>query len=81
MTKRVKPCPFCGATVNKSKGYGGITFFDWHGKLTGSCEMGRRSFAQDNGIDLEKDMLTVERFVELTKSQYGGEIIKKIERK
>ena len=25
--------------------------FDWHNKLTGSCEMGRRNFVRNHGID------------------------------
>jgi hypothetical protein len=34
--------------------YNGIVFFEWHGKLTGSCKQGREQFIKDNNIDLEK---------------------------
>ena len=53
-------------------------FYDWHHKLTGSCEFGRNAFAKDHGIDLDNDEFTVEEFVELTKDSYGGEVIRKI---
>lgn len=52
--------------------------FDWHNKLTGSCEMGRRNFVRNHGIDLENDSFTVKEFVELTKDDYCGDVIKKI---
>ena len=53
-------------------------FFEWHHKLTGSCLMGRQQFAKDHGVDLEGEM-TVEEFIALTKSSFGGDIIKKLE--
>ena len=53
-------------------------FFEWHHKLTGSCLMGRRQFAKDNGVDLDGEM-TVEEFIKLTKNSFGGDIIKKLE--
>ena len=53
-------------------------FYEWHHKLTGSCEMGRNTFAEEHGIDLNSDMFTVEEFVELCKTSYGGEIIRKL---
>ena len=56
-------------------------FYNWHHKLTGSCEMGRDQFAQDHGINIEKDQMTVSEFVELTKNSYGGEIISQLEAK
>ncbi len=52
--------------------------FDWHNRLTGSCLMGRRAFAKDRGIDIDKDSFTVKEFVELTKNSYGGEIVRMI---
>lgn len=55
--------------------------YEWHHSLTGSCEMGRKQFAKDHGIDIDKDRMTIERFCELTRDQYGGEIIRKIELK
>ena len=53
-------------------------FYEWHHKLTGSCEMGRNTFAAEHGIDLNSDMLTVEEFVKLCETSYGGEIIRKL---
>ena len=64
--------------IDINKQYQTSVFFDWHHKLTGSCEMGRRIFAENHGIDLENGTMTVSEFVELTKNAYGGRIIKKI---
>ena len=50
-------------------------FYEWHHNLTGSCEMGRRTFANSHGIDIDNDMMTVTEFIELTKGSYCGEII------
>jgi hypothetical protein len=63
---------------DKEKKYPASDFFEWHNKLTGSCEFGRQQFAKDNGIDLDKDTFTVAEFVALTKGSYGGEIIAKL---
>lgn len=52
--------------------------YDWHHRLTGSCEMGRNTFAAEHGIDLDSDMFTVTEFVELCGKSYGGEIIRKL---
>ena len=54
-------------------------FFDWHGKLTGSCQLGRKTFVENHGIDLDKDTMTLRRFLQLTREDYGGEIIRKVE--
>ena len=54
--------------------------FDWHNKLTGSCEIGRYSFACDKGIDIGHDSFTVREFIELTKDSYGGQIIIKLKK-
>lgn len=54
-------------------------FFDWHGRLTGSCQMGRKTFVENHGIDLDKDTMTLRRFLQLTREDYGGEIIRKVE--
>ncbi len=53
-------------------------FYVWHNKLTGSCEMGRKAFAKDHEIDIEKDSMTVEEFINLTKDSFGGSIIRQI---
>ncbi len=55
-----------------------MELFEWHNRLTGSCEMGRRSFARDHNIDLDKDEFTVNEFIMLTENSYGGATIKKL---
>ena len=52
--------------------------YDWHHRLTGSCEMGRNMFVEEHGIDLNSDMFTVEEFVKLCETSYGSEIIRKL---
>lgn len=52
--------------------------YDWHHRLTGSCEMGRKQFARDHNIDLEHDKMTIKEFIEITKNAYGGEVIKRL---
>lgn len=54
------------------------TLFDWHNRLTGSCEMGRRNFAQQHDIDVENGQMSVRRFIGLTKDSYGGEVIEQL---
>ena len=51
--------------------------FAYHHVLTGSCRMGRESFCEDNGINLDGST-TVREFVELTKDSYGGDVICKL---
>jgi hypothetical protein len=58
--------------------YPAKTFYNWHNRLTGSCEFGRKQFASDQNIDLEKDILTVAEFIALTKNSYGKEIMLKL---
>ena len=53
--------------------------YDWHHRLTGSCDMGRREFARDHGIDVDAETRTVEEFIELTRNAYGGDVIRKLE--
>ena len=53
-------------------------FYQWHHNLTGSCEMGRKSFARNHNIDIENDMMTVKEFINLTENAYCGEIIKEL---
>lgn len=57
--------------------YPNTDFFEWHHRLTGSCLMGRKAFAEEHGIDLNGEM-TVEEFIELTKNSYGGDIIRRL---
>ena len=61
------------------KSYSAYKFFEWHYYLTGSCKMGRESFCLNNNIKMT-DKLTVAEFVELTKNQYGSEIIKQLKK-
>lgn len=50
-------------------------FWEWHNKLTGSCEMGRNQFAREHDIDLNGRM-TAEEFIKLTENAYEGEVIR-----
>lgn len=55
--------------------------YDWHHRLTGSCDMGRREFAVGHGIDVEHGSMTVEEFIKLTENAYGGDTIKRLKNK
>ena len=57
--------------------YSNKLFFDWHNRLTGSCEMGRKEFVKRHGIDLDGEM-TVAEFINFTKDDFGGEIIQRL---
>ena len=61
----------------KGKRYSTKDFYDWHHYLTGSCEMGRKSFMQDRNITFD-DMYTVDEFISICEDSYGGEIIKEL---
>lgn len=56
-----------------------MNFFSWHHRLTGSCEQGRREFARQHDVDIDRDELTPEEFFELTRDSYGGSIIRQTE--
>ena len=60
------------------KKYPAKSFYIWHNRLTGSCEFGRNKFVREHGIDLENGMYTVEEFVEITKNDFGREIINRL---
>lgn len=47
-------------------------------KLKDSCEMGRKSFAINHGIDIENDMFTVKEFMDLTEDAFCGEVIRQL---
>lgn len=64
--------------TDREKTYPTQYFYDWHHRLTGSCDMGRKQFAHDHGIDLEHGMMTLTEFLELTKNAYGGDVIRKV---
>lgn len=42
--------------IKPNTAYPVMTLYDWHHRLTGSCEAGRKAFAKDHGIDLSADM-------------------------
>ena len=52
--------------------------FDWHHRLTGSCEMGRKAFMRDNGFEMD-GVSTIKTFIEATKNAYNGSVIKNLE--
>ena len=52
-------------------------FYNWHHILTGSCEMGRKRFVIEHGLDMQKEY-TVRYFLDITTKSYGGEIIIKL---
>ena len=52
-------------------------WYDWHHRLTGSCEAGRKAWMQNHGVTMD-DEYTLEEFCDLTKNDYGGEIIKQL---
>ena len=62
----------------RGKKYPAKQFYIWHNRLTGSCEMGRNKFVREHGIDLKNGMHTVEEFIEITKNDFGGDIINQI---
>ena len=57
--------------------YDNKDLFTYHHVLTGSCRMGRESFVKDKGLSLD-GKTSVREFVELTKNDYGGDIIKEL---
>ena len=51
--------------------------FQWHHTLTGSCEFGRKQWCKDHGYQ-PSDAITVRTFIEGTRNDYGGEVIKQL---
>lgn len=68
------------AVHEHGKQYPCADLYDWHHKLTGSCEMGRREFAKAHGIDIEHGSMTVDEFIGLTRNAYGGNVIRALEK-
>lgn len=61
------------------KQYPSADYYDWHHRLTGSCDMGRSEFAKRHGYSLTDDeLLTVEEFIKLTENSYGGSVIRRL---
>ena len=69
---------FCDEFKNLDAVYPVRTFFEWHHRLTGSCEAGRRAFARDHALDIENGTMSVWEFLNLTKDAYGGSTIRKV---
>ena len=65
------------STFEKGKKYPAKDFYEWHHYLTGSCEMGRKSFMRDRNVTFD-DMYTVDEFIAMCENSYGGEIIKEL---
>lgn len=66
---------------DRDKKYPAKDFYVWHHRLTGSCEMGRNQFVARHGFDLENDTFTVQEFIDITKNDYGGDVIRQLEDK
>jgi len=66
------------AEFNENTKYPNKMFYEWHNKLTGSCEMGRKQFAENHNINIENGGMTTAEFLQLTKDAYGGEVIRQI---
>ena len=64
-------------TFEKEKKYPAKDFYEWHHYLTGSCEMGRKSFMRDRNVTFD-DMYTVDEFIAMCENSYGGKIIKEL---
>ena len=58
--------------------YPASDLYEWHYRLTGSCELGRQSFCKNHDIDINKDKFTVKQFIELCSNDYGSETIRKL---
>jgi len=66
-------------THEPGKSYPNRDYYDWHGRLTGSCPLGRDSWMRNNDIDVDGQM-TVEEFISLTVGEkiYGSEVIRAV---
>ena len=58
--------------------YPAADLFEWHGILTGSCNMGRRTFCNERGIDVSKDSFTIPEFIDMTLGSFGGQVIREL---
>lgn len=59
--------------------YKAVEFYNWHTALTGSCTLGKEFFCKNKNINLNKDKFTIKEFIELTKNNYGSNIILQLE--
>ena len=62
------------------KKYKASEYYNWHTTLTGSCDMGKKSFVKDRNIDLSKDKFTIKEFIELVKNSYNSTVILQLEK-
>ena len=63
----------------KDKKYKGTEFYSWHHILTGSCVAGRDNFVKKHQLNLD-EFYTVNQFIELCESDYGGNIIRELKK-
>lgn len=68
---------FVAAHPDLDAAYGDL--FEWHNTLTGSCEFGRREWCRRNGLKPD-DSITLKEFFRLTGDEYGGEVIRRVEK-
>ena len=68
---------FVKAHPDYRRKYPNQDLYDWHHRLTGSCEMGRNEFVASKGIDLDGES-TIEEFVAMCRNSYGGSTIRKL---
>lgn len=68
---------FVAAHPDLDAAYGDL--FEWHNTLTGSCEFGRREWCARNGLKPD-DSITLKEFFRLTGDEYGGEVIRRVEK-
>lgn len=61
-----------------SRKYPAKDFYQWHHTLTGSCDPGRRAFAEERGINIETAEYTVEEFINMTKDSFGSKVIRQL---
>ena len=59
--------------------YSAKDLFTAHNLLTGSCRLGRQSWCENKGINIDTDSFSIHEFIVLTKASYGGDIIKLLE--
>ena len=78
MPEEYRIAEFIKAHPDKDQMYSHKDLFDWHHRLTGSCEMGRKAFMRDHDLDMDGES-TVTRFIEITKNSYNGSVIRNLE--
>lgn len=66
--------------IKRNIEYPAKIFYDWHHRLTRSCEFGRNRFIENHNISFDQ-LMTVDEFIELTKNDYGGDIIRELEKR